>query len=130
MQSLTYLPHFVSQVVIVGLMFQFVNFEGLVTRIIADMTGEAPVILADPRAFRPMYVISGIWQNLGWGSILYLAAMTGDQPGAVRVRRHRRGRTLPEDLARDAALHPADDPGAADPEHPDADRRRLREERC
>ena len=80
MQSFTYLPHFVSQVVIVGLMFQFVNFEGLVTRIIADITGQAPVILADPRAFRPMYVISGIWQSLGWGSILYLAAMTGINP--------------------------------------------------
>ncbi len=80
MQSFTYLPHFVSQVVIVGLMFQLVNFEGFITRIIADITGSAPVILSDPGAFRPMYIISGLWQNLGWGSILYLAAMTGINP--------------------------------------------------
>lgn len=80
MQSFTYLPHFVSQVVIVGLMFQFVDFDGVLTQWIARITGEAPVILADPGAFRPMFVISGIWQNLGWGSILYLAAMTAINP--------------------------------------------------
>ena len=80
MQSLTYLPHFVSTVVIVGLMFQFVDLDGLLTTIIANITGERPVILTNPRAFRPMYIISGIWQNLGWGSIIYLAALTGINP--------------------------------------------------
>ena len=80
MQSLTYLPHFVSVVVIVGLMFQFVDYEGLLTTIIANITGERPVILTNPRAFRPLYIISGIWQGLGWGSIIYLAALTGVNP--------------------------------------------------
>ena len=80
MQSLTYLPHFVSTVVIVGLMFQFIDLEGWLTTIIANFTGERPVILTNPRAFRPMYIISGIWQSLGWGSIIYLAALTGINP--------------------------------------------------
>ena len=69
-----------STVVIVGLMFQFVDLEGWLTTIIANFTGERPVILTNPRAFRPMYIISGIWQNLGWGSIIYLAALTGINP--------------------------------------------------
>jgi len=76
-QMITYMPHFISVVVLVGMILQFTNpHVGLVNRIIVAMGGQASDIMASPTAFYHIYVWSGIWQNCGWGTIIYLAALS------------------------------------------------------
>ena len=81
-QSITYIPHFISTVVLVGMLYQiFNNRIGLYGTIGYALTGTTPPdIFADAGAFRHLYVWSGVWQNLGWGSIIYLAALSGVDP--------------------------------------------------
>ena len=76
-QTLTYVPHFISVVVMVGMLMQILNpIVGLYGAIGQALTGERPVdILSIPSAFPHLYVWSGIWQNAGWSSILYVAAL-------------------------------------------------------
>lgn len=77
-QTLTYLPHFVSIIVICGLIRDFTSNTGFITTIIANITGKEPeTMLSNPKLFVPIYIISGIWQEFGWGSILYLATLSG-----------------------------------------------------
>lgn len=77
-QTLTYLPHFVSIIVICGLIRDFTSNTGFITTIIANITGKEPeTMLSNPMLFVPIYIISGIWQEFGWGSILYLATLSG-----------------------------------------------------
>ncbi len=79
-QSISYLPHFVAVVVIVGLMYDFFSSDGIVNQIAVALTGEKWRILGSPAWFRPLYVGSVVWQGVGWGSIIYLAALTGIPP--------------------------------------------------
>lgn len=79
-QSITYLPHFISLVVVVGMMVNFLSADGLVNQLLASLGLESHLFLQDPRWFRFLYVSSGIWQEIGWGSIIYLAAMAGIDP--------------------------------------------------
>lgn len=77
-QTITYMPHFISIVVIVGMMLQIFHpmngLYGVITRLI---TGETPRdLFASTKAFPHLYIWSGIWQNFGWGSIIYLAALS------------------------------------------------------
>ena len=78
-QTITYMPHFISTVVLVGMLYQIFNDRiGLYGAISRAVTGSPPKdIFAEADAFRHMHVWSGIWQNLGWGSIIYLAALSG-----------------------------------------------------
>lgn len=76
-QTITYLPHFISLVVICGLIKDFVADKGIITSIYATFTGERINLLTKENLFVPIYVISEIWQGVGWGSIVYLAAMMG-----------------------------------------------------
>lgn len=76
-QTLTYLPHFISLMVVCGLVAEFTNRNGLINDIIAFFGGKRVTMLLKPVYFRPLYIISGIWQEVGWGSIVYLAAITG-----------------------------------------------------
>ena len=76
-QTISYLPHFISMVVICGLIKQFVSNGGIIHQIITSIGGEQPGLLSNPKAFVPIYVISGIWQEIGWGSIIYLATLSG-----------------------------------------------------
>jgi len=80
-QTLTYAPHFVSTVVVVGMLFTFLDLRtGLVNHFIT-LFGVDPVqFMQDPGWFRHIFVWSGIWQNLGWGTIIYLAALAGVNP--------------------------------------------------
>ena len=72
-QTVTYLPHFISIVVIVGMMFDFFARDGLTNQLLAT---EPPIaFLQSPEWFRQLFVGSGIWQHVGWGSIVYLAAI-------------------------------------------------------
>ncbi|MFW6598942.1 ABC transporter permease [Propionibacteriaceae bacterium Y2011] len=96
-QTLTYAPHFVSTVVVVGMLFTFMDLRtGLVNHVITLFGFEPIQFMQDPGWFRHIYVWSGIWQNLGWGTIIYLAALAGVNPelhqaaqvdGASRLRR-------------------------------------------
>ena len=74
-QTITYLPHFISTVVICGLIVNFCASDGLINTIIAMFGGQRSDLLMNPSAFRPIYIISGIWSGFGWGSILYFSAL-------------------------------------------------------
>lgn len=77
-QTLTYAPHFISVVVVVGMLAAFLNPEtGLVNHIITLFGGEKFDFLTSPGWFRHLFVWSGVWQTLGWGTIIYLAALAG-----------------------------------------------------
>ena len=75
-QSISYLPHFIAVVIVVGLIYQFFSFDGLVTVTLKGLGVDAD-FLSDPAWFRPLFVASGVWQDVGWGTIIYLAAMAG-----------------------------------------------------
>lgn len=75
-QTITYLPHFISLVVMCGIITSFTGTNGLITNLIAHFTGDTTSLLMKPECFTPVYVISNIWQEVGWGSIIYFAALT------------------------------------------------------
>jgi putative aldouronate transport system permease protein len=80
-QTISYMPHFISLVVICGLLKTFCMSDGLLNDIIAFFGGERSNLLSNAGLFRPIYVASGIWQEAGWGSIIYLATLTTVDPG-------------------------------------------------
>ncbi|HOJ11576.1 MAG TPA: ABC transporter permease subunit [Clostridiales bacterium] len=75
-QSITYLPHFLSTVVICGMITTFLATDGLINNIIKAFGGEAIQFLAKSEWFRTVFIASGIWQNFGWESIIYIASLT------------------------------------------------------
>lgn len=76
-QTVSYMPHFISVVVIVGMMIDFMARDGLFNDIAASAFGLAPqAYLQQPQLFPLIYVVSGIWQHIGWSSIIYLAAIS------------------------------------------------------
>ena len=75
-QTISYLPHFVSIVVIAGIIRNFVSTDGLITDLLVNFGFTRTNLLNESSMFVPIYVISGIWQEVGWGSIIYLAALT------------------------------------------------------
>jgi putative aldouronate transport system permease protein len=75
-QSISYLPHFLSIVIIVGMVMQILSLEGTVNQVIGAFGGEAIPFLQRAEWFRFIYVGSEVWQTVGWGTILYLAALT------------------------------------------------------
>ncbi len=77
-QTVTYLPHFISVVVVVGMLFDFFARDGLVNQLLVDPQPVA--FMQAPEWFRQLFVGSGIWQHLGWGSIVYLAAIANLDP--------------------------------------------------
>lgn len=79
-QTITYLPHFISVVVVAGLTLDVFARSGVVNDIIAAFGGERIGFFGDPAYFRSLYVGSGIWQSVGWGSIIYLAALLSINP--------------------------------------------------
>ncbi|MDF2716194.1 MAG: sugar transporter permease [Paenibacillus sp.] len=79
-QTVTYMPHFISLVVICGMVKDFTSSEGVINDVIAFFGGERLTFLLEPELFRTIYVSSGIWQHIGWGTIIYLAALTGIDP--------------------------------------------------
>ncbi|GJM72779.1 sugar ABC transporter permease [Paenibacillus macerans] len=79
-QTVSYLPHFISLVVICGLIISFTSRDGVINSLIAFFGGERSALLGDPANFRTIYVTSQIWQEMGWSSIIYLAALSGINP--------------------------------------------------
>jgi putative aldouronate transport system permease protein len=96
-QSVTYAPHFISVVVMVGMVFAFLNpGTGIVNKALAALGFEPVQFLSDPSWFKTVFVLSGEWQSFGWGTIIYLAALSAVNPdlheaamvdGASRLRR-------------------------------------------
>jgi putative aldouronate transport system permease protein len=75
-QSITYLPHFLSVVIIVGMTMQILSVQGTVNQVLTALGGDAIPFLQRPEWFRAVYVGTEIWQTVGWGTILYLAALS------------------------------------------------------
>lgn len=76
-QTITYLPHFISLVVVCGMIRDFTLSHGVINDIIVWFEGTRLALLQNPNLFRTIYVSSGIWQEIGWGSIIYLATLSG-----------------------------------------------------
>ncbi len=76
-QVMSYLPHFISMVVVCGMIKDFTSDKGFITIILSAILGKEPMsMLNNADLFLPVYVISGIWQNAGWGAIIYTAALS------------------------------------------------------
>jgi len=82
LQTISYMPHFISTVVIVGIILDFFSRDGLINQILKSLgiLSEPISFMTEPGWFRPIYVGSGIWQQLGWNSIIYLAAISNIDP--------------------------------------------------
>ena len=76
-QTVSYLPHFISLVVVCGMIQQFVSADGFITQFLQLFGYPDQSLLSDKNLFAPIYIISGIWTGVGWGSIIYLAALSG-----------------------------------------------------
>ncbi len=79
-QTVSYLPHFISMVIVCGMIKELLSTSGPVNDIIQQFGGEKINFIALAEWFRTIFVASGVWQSLGWGTILYLAAMSGINP--------------------------------------------------
>ncbi|MCI9625497.1 MAG: sugar ABC transporter permease [Clostridia bacterium] len=79
-QTITYLPHFISLVVLCGMITDFFAAEGIITKILMKFGGSQINYLGAPKYFKTIYVTTNIWQGVGWGSIIYLAALSGISP--------------------------------------------------
>lgn len=87
-QTLTYMPHFLSWVIIYGILIALLSqSSGLINHWIKQLGGEAIPFMTSTTYFRSILVSSEIWQNLGWGAIIYLAAMSGIDPTLYEAAR-------------------------------------------
>ncbi|MEG2338179.1 MAG: ABC transporter permease subunit [Clostridium sp.] len=77
-QTISYLPHFLSMVVVTSMITTFLSPSlGIVNSMIKMLGGDAIHFLGEPQYFRMVMIVSGIWQGIGWGSVIYLSALTG-----------------------------------------------------
>jgi putative aldouronate transport system permease protein len=76
-QTITYLPYFISLVVVCGLIKDFTSSSGVITTLFQKFGYDGQAMLQKSELFRPIYILSEIWQRMGWDSIIYLAALTG-----------------------------------------------------
>lgn len=76
-QTVSYLPHFLSTVVVTSILTQILSYNGLLNTFVVSLGGTATSYLGVPGLFKSIYVWSGVWQSMGYNSIIYLAALTG-----------------------------------------------------
>ena len=99
-QTLLYLPHFLSWVIIGGLGYQLFSMSTGVVNILIENAGGSPIpFLQDDVWWVITYVLIGVWQSMGWGTIIYLAAITGVNPGIIRSGKSGRSRQMETVLA-------------------------------
>ena len=79
-QTVSYLPHFISMVIVCGVIKELLGTTGPINNVIVSMGGRPEQFLSIAKYFVPIFTISGIWQSMGWGTILYLAAMSNINP--------------------------------------------------
>ena len=87
-QTITYMPHFIAMVVMCGMVTSFCQTNGLINEIIEFFGGTRTNLLMKQAYFYPIYIVSEIWKNIGWDSIIFLAALSGidqEQYEAARV---------------------------------------------
>ncbi|MEU8068940.1 MULTISPECIES: ABC transporter permease subunit [unclassified Micromonospora] len=87
-QSVSYLPHFLSIVIVAAMVLQLLSVDGAVNQMLRAVGGEPVPFMQQAGWFRTIYVSSEVWQTVGWGTILYLAALTtvdGDLYEAARI---------------------------------------------
>lgn len=76
-QTISYLPYFLSSVVVVGIVYSLLSpTSGTINALLRSMGMKTINFMQEPQFFRPIYVIANIWQGVGWGSIVYLSALT------------------------------------------------------
>lgn len=81
-QTVSYLPHFLSAVIVAGMIRQLLSVDGgLVNAVVTALGGEPIYFLGSTKYYRSYYTLSSIWQSVGWNSIIYLAAMSNIDPG-------------------------------------------------
>lgn len=77
-QTISYMPYFISMVVICGLIVDFTKSGGVISNLVANITGgDSQNLLGNANYFRPIFILSNIWQGVGYGSIIYIAALSG-----------------------------------------------------
>lgn len=76
-QTVSYMPNFISMVVISGIIVDFCSSRGAITALVSLFTGNSQNLLSMPQYWRPIYIISDLWQGIGFGSIIYMAALAG-----------------------------------------------------
>lgn len=77
-QTISYAPHFVSTIVVCGMVILFLNpTSGIINRLIVAVGGTETFFMQKPGMFKWIYVLSGVWQNTGWSAIIYVAALSG-----------------------------------------------------
>ena len=87
-QMITYMPHFLSEVVVCSIVILFLDrTSGPINNLIAFFGGERKNFMGMPEAFTSIYVLSGLWQNIGWSSILYLSALAAVSMEEVEAAR-------------------------------------------
>jgi putative aldouronate transport system permease protein len=80
-QSMVYLPHFLSWVVVAGIFIVFLRGEGLINKFLVDYLGVSAIpFLTDPALFKPVIILQVIWKESGWSTIIFLAALAGVNP--------------------------------------------------
>lgn len=79
-QTASYLPYFISMVIIAGMIMEMLSANGIINQMIQFFGGDSIIFLQRAEWFRTIYVASGVWQTTGWGAILYLAALTNIDP--------------------------------------------------
>ena len=79
-QSITYLPYFLSTVVVCGFIFNLLAMDGPINSLLKSLNMSSIAFMVEPQWFRPIYIIAEMWQFTGWGSIIYLAALSGVDP--------------------------------------------------
>ncbi len=84
-QTISYFPYFISTVVIVGLLKQLLSFDGVVNYLMTRLGLDAVPFLTDASYFRSIFISSGIWQTVGFSSIIYLAALTNVDPELIEA---------------------------------------------
>ncbi|MDR0731606.1 MAG: ABC transporter permease subunit [Treponema sp.] len=87
-QAVSFMPHFISIVVVVGILQNFLSIsDGVINQLRSFMNLPPIGFLEDPAYFRTVYVASGIWQEFGWNSIIYIAAIAGISPQLYEAAR-------------------------------------------
>ena len=95
-QTVSYMPNFISMVVVAGMVLSFIDSDGIITKAINALGGKAKSLNAEPKVFPWLYTITGVWKSFGWNSILYLSTITSIDPalyesaevdGAGRLRK-------------------------------------------
>lgn len=76
-QTISYMPNFISMVVVSGIIIDFCSSKGVLTSLVSGFTGSNQNLLSIPGNWRTIYIISDLWQGLGMGSIIFLAALAG-----------------------------------------------------